>query len=109
MRIAAFCVMLFVTTGVATATLTDQQFVDAVHSAMSTMMAGMSTAPTGDTDKDFVAWMTPHHQGAIAMAEAELQYGKSEKLRRIAEEIIVTQQQEIAAMRLAIGQPLPKE
>ena len=34
---------------------------------------------------------------------------ETSSLRRIAEEIIVTQQQEIAAMRLAIGQPLPKE
>ena len=37
---------------------------------------------------------------------AELRYGRNEQLRRIAQEIIVTQQQEIAAMRLAIGQPL---
>ena len=54
-------------------------------------------------------WMTPHHQGAIDMAKAELLYGRNEKLRRIAEEIIVTQQQEIAAMQLAVGQSLPKE
>jgi uncharacterized protein (DUF305 family) len=72
-------------------------------------MAGMTTAPTGDADKDFVAWMVPHHQGAIDMAQAELLYGRNVKLRRIAQEIIVTQMQEIGAMRLAIGQPLPKE
>ena len=51
--------------------------------------------------------MTPHHQGAIEMAQAELRYGHNEQLRRMAQEIIVTQQQEIAAMRLALGQPLP--
>ena len=51
--------------------------------------------------------MIPHHQGAIDMAQAELRYGKNEQLRRIAQEIIVEQQQEIAAMRLALGQPLP--
>jgi uncharacterized protein (DUF305 family) len=32
-----------------------------------------------------------------------LRYGKNEQLRRIAQEIIVTQQDEIAAMRLAVG------
>jgi uncharacterized protein (DUF305 family) len=53
--------------------------------------------------------MVPHHQGAIDMARAELLYGRNVKLRRIAQEIIVTQQQEIAAMRLALDQPLPKE
>ncbi len=41
------------------------------------------------------------------MAEAVLKYGKNETLRRLAQEIIVTQQQEIAAMRLAVGEPLP--
>jgi hypothetical protein len=52
--------------------------------------------------------MIPHHQGAIEMARAELRYGRNEQLRRLAQEIIVTQQQEIAAMRLALGQPLPQ-
>src|SRR5439155_12930873 len=51
--------------------------------------------------------MVPHHQGAIDMAQAELRYGRNEQLRRLAREIIVTQHEEIAAMRLAIGQPLP--
>jgi hypothetical protein len=51
--------------------------------------------------------MIPHHQGAIEMAEAELRYGRNEQLRRIAQEIIVDQQQEIAAMRLALGRLLP--
>ena len=42
--------------------------------------------------------MVPHHQGAIEMAQAELRYGRNEPLRRMAQEIIVTQLQEIAAM-----------
>ena len=75
--------------------------------AMDKMMDGMSAKPTGDVDQDFVATMVPHHQGAIDMAQAELRHGHNEQLRRIAQEIIVEQQQEIAAMRLALGQPLP--
>jgi hypothetical protein len=75
--------------------------------AMAKMDRGMMAPPTGDADDDFVQMMVPHHQGAIDMAVAELRYGRDERLRRIAQEIIVDQQQEIAAMRLALGQPLP--
>jgi hypothetical protein len=76
-------------------------------SAMTKMMIDMGIHPSGDVDHDFVSMMTPHHQGAIEMAQAELRYGHNEQLRRLAQEIIVTQQEEIAAMRLALGQPLP--
>ncbi|MGB6861460.1 MAG: DUF305 domain-containing protein, partial [Pseudolabrys sp.] len=75
--------------------------------AMKKMMSGMAARPTGDVDSDFVAMMVPHHQGAIDMAVAVLRYGRNAQIRRLAQEIIVTQQQEIAAMRLAVGQPLP--
>jgi hypothetical protein len=75
--------------------------------AMTRMMSDMTVEPTGDVDRDFVAMMVPHHQGAIDMALAVLRHGRNEQLRRLAQEIIVTQQQEIAAMRLAVGEPLP--
>ncbi len=65
-------------------------------------MGAMASAPSGDADADFVAAMIPHHQGAIDMAKAELAHGRNEQLRRMAQEIIVTQQQEIAAMRFAL-------
>ena len=70
--------------------------------AMARMMAAMAVQPSGDVDRDFVATMVPHHQGAIEMAQAELRYGHNEQLRRMAQEIIVDQTQEIAVMRLAI-------
>jgi uncharacterized protein (DUF305 family) len=85
----------------------EQLFLDENNAAMDRMMAGMAVKPTGDVDRDFVEMMIPHHQGAIDMAMAVLKYGKNEQLRRIAQEIIVDQQQEIAAMRLALGDPLP--
>jgi len=53
--------------------------------------------------------MVPHHRGAIEMAQAELRYGRNEPLRRMAQEIIVTQLQEITAMQLAVGQALPPD
>jgi uncharacterized protein (DUF305 family) len=71
--------------------------------AMERMMASMHRPSTGDVDRDFVALMTPHHQGAIDMAQLELRYGRNEQLRRLAQEIIVTQRQEIEAMSLALS------
>ena len=75
--------------------------------AMARMMTAMDIKPAGDIDADFAAMMIPHHQGAIEMAQAQLRYGRNEQLRRIAQEIIVTQEQEISAMKLAVGRPLP--
>jgi hypothetical protein len=74
--------------------------------AMKKMMGDMAVKPTGDVDADFAAMMVPHHQGAIDMALAVLRHGHNPQIRRLAQEIIVTQQQEIAVMRLAVGQPL---
>jgi uncharacterized protein (DUF305 family) len=73
--------------------------------AMKKMMHDMMVQPTGDVDRDFVAMMVAHHQGAVDMAQAFLRYGRNEQLRRLAQEIIVTQQQEITVMRLAVGNP----
>jgi uncharacterized protein (DUF305 family) len=76
-------------------------------SAMTKMMIDMGIRPSGNVDADFVAMMVPHHQGAVEMAQAELRHGRNEPLRRMAQEIIVTQLQEITAMQFALGQPLP--
>ena len=40
------------------------------EAAMTKMMAAMNVKPSGDVDRDFVAMMIPHHQGAIDMAQA---------------------------------------
>jgi len=85
----------------------EQAFISQSNVAMSKMMEGMAIQPSGDIDRDFVALMTPHHQGAIDMAKAELRYGHNEQLRRIAQQIVVEQQQQISAMQLAIGGPMP--
>lgn len=70
-------------------------------------MAGMMTMshdmdavkPTGNTDKDFVAMMLPHHQGAVDMAKVELRYGKDPMLRKMAADIVRSQDQEITEMK----------
>ncbi|MBZ9649933.1 DUF305 domain-containing protein [Sphingobium sp. 3R8] len=74
-------------------------FASQMAASMERMHHAMMIAPTGDPDRDFAAMMIPHHQGAIEMAEAELRYGKDERLRRLAQGIIVEQRQEIAVMQ----------
>jgi uncharacterized protein (DUF305 family) len=51
--------------------------------------------------------MAPHHWGAVAMAEDVLLYGKDPRLRRIAQEIIVTQKDEMDAMSLVVENSRP--
>jgi uncharacterized protein (DUF305 family) len=77
----------------------EQAFLSENAAAMKEMMADMVIKPTGDVDRDFVAMMVPHHQGAVDMARAELKYGHNEQLRRLAREIVAKQQQEITVMR----------
>ena len=89
------------------ATSEESAFLAENETAMTRMMSAMEATSTGDVDRDFVAMMVPHHQGAIDMAQAVLRHGRNEQIRRLAQEIIVTQQQEIAAMRLAVGADLP--
>jgi uncharacterized protein (DUF305 family) len=67
--------------------------------AMDRMIKDMAIRHTGDPDRDFAAMMIPHHQGAIDMAKVQLQFGRDAILRRLAQAIIVEQQQEIDVMR----------
>lgn len=101
---------VFATLGLATplaASTPSDQFMAENQAAMVRMHAAMEIQPTGDIDKDFVAMMVPHHQGGIDMAVAVLRHSRNEQIRRLAQEIIVEQQQEITALRLAVGEPLP--
>ena len=90
----------------ASAGTSERAFISAMNAAMTTMMVSMQIQPSHDVDRDFVDMMVPHHRGAIEMAEAELRYGHNERTRRLAQEIIVTQQDEIAAMRVSVGESL---
>src|SRR5262249_35505679 len=80
--------------------LPQSEFAAQIMQAMERMDAGMMVAkPTGNPDRDFASMMIPHHQGAIDMAKAELIYGRDPVLRRLAQGIIVEQQQEIELMQ----------
>lgn len=60
---------------------------------------------TGDLDHDFTALMIPHHQAAVDMANTYLESGADPELRRLAQHIVETQQQEIRQMRAYGGTP----
>jgi len=75
-------------------------FAPEMHVGMMRMMRDMEAAPmTGNADVDFMAMMIPHHEGAVEMARLVLIHGNDPLVRKLAEEIIASQQVEISAMR----------
>jgi len=60
------------------------------------MMQGMMQT---DADVAFVCGMIAHHQGAIAMAETEIEYGDDAWAKELAQKIIDAQTQEILEMK----------
>src|SRR4029077_5805151 len=82
----------------------DSAFEQEMMESMTKMDQDMGAAPmTGNPSHDFSAMMIPHHQGAIDMAKTFLLHGQDAALRRLAQEIIVTQQQEIQVMQLRLA------
>ena len=73
--------------------------------AMDRMHAAMAGAPrTGQPDRDFLAAMIPHHQGAIDMAKAVLLVTKDPHIHNLAQSIITEQQSEIELMKRLLGE-----
>ena len=73
--------------------------VAAYVAASERMHQAMAIEFTGNPDVDFARAMIPHHQGAIDMARAVLEYGQEPEIRALAEAIIAAQENEIAILR----------
>lgn len=74
-------------------------FAAEMHAQMRSMAEAMDRAPmSGDPDRDFLAMMIPHHQGAIDMARLVLLHGQDPLTRQLADEIVAAQQAEIGSM-----------
>jgi uncharacterized protein (DUF305 family) len=76
-----------------------EAFQHEMNRSMERMMRDMHASPaTGDPDRDFLAMMIPHHQGAVDMARLVLAHGRDPLTRQLAEEILAAQTIEIQAM-----------
>ncbi len=83
------------------ATAAMMQSMDRMHAEMNEIQI------TGDVDRDFVALMTPHHQSAVDMARVYLETGQDPELRQLAQQIIASQEAEIAHMATQVEAPSP--
>jgi uncharacterized protein (DUF305 family) len=63
------------------------------------MHADMTMTFSGNADIDFMRGMVPHHVGAVEMAKVQLQFGKDPELRKLADDVIRTQNEEIKLMK----------
>lgn len=79
----------------------DKKMDNMMDKHMSTMMNKMKEMKmSGNTDVDFVTMMIMHHEGAINMAKSEIESGKDEKIKSMANNIIKDQQKEIETMQI---------
>ncbi|WEK51636.1 MAG: DUF305 domain-containing protein [Candidatus Kaistia colombiensis] len=77
----------------------DSPSTTAFRAADKAMMDGMAIDYSGNADVDFIRAMIPHHEGAVAMAEIELKYGKDPEARKLAEAVVAAQNEEITFMK----------
>ena len=67
-----------------------------MQTGMDKMMTDMHQMEmTGNIDKDFAMMMKSHHQAAVDMSEVELESGKDDELKKMAQKIIDSQKSEI--------------
>lgn len=80
-----------------TASQAGQSFDMMAMQDMDKMMKAQDTRIlTGKSDVDFTALMMDHHQSALDMAQTELNYGKVDTMRQMAQMIIDEQKTEIS-------------
>lgn len=71
--------------------------------ANAVMHQGMAITYSENPDLDFARAMLAHHEGAVAMAEIQLEFGTDPEMRALAQAIIDAQGPEIEQMRAFIA------
>ncbi|MGW0891052.1 DUF305 domain-containing protein [Saccharopolyspora sp. NPDC002578] len=66
-------------------------------------LAALEASGGAEFDRLFLRLMTAHHEGAVAMATDVLATGRDERLHEMAQDVLVTQTDEIATMRGLAG------
>jgi uncharacterized protein (DUF305 family) len=77
----------------------DSEATKAFKAINARMHGAMDIPYTNDAEVDFIRGMIPHHEGAVEMAKVVLRTAKDPVVRKLAEEIVASQQAEIALMR----------
>ncbi|MFR9727617.1 DUF305 domain-containing protein [Saccharopolyspora sp. MS10] len=62
-------------------------------------LAELAAVSGAEFDRLFLRLMTTHHEGAVAMATDVLAAGRDERVHEMAQDVLVTQSDEIATMR----------
>lgn len=97
MPLAAFAQTASMTTTLKSAPMMEMHKSMDMRKSMDNMHEKMSAMKmSGNSDIDFAMMMVIHHQGAIDMAQAELDAGKDPELIKAAKKIIAAQKKEIA-------------
>jgi uncharacterized protein (DUF305 family) len=77
------------------------------HAAMGMMtddqLEQLRRAQGVDASRQFLTGMIAHHEGAVAMAQTEVDTGQAQEAVHLAHEIIETQQREIDTMKGILG------
>ncbi|MEU4647449.1 DUF305 domain-containing protein [Nocardia fluminea] len=67
-------------------------------------MSGLQAANGADFDRQWLEMMIAHHEGAVEMAQTELNAGVNPQARQLATKIVADQEAEISTMRGMLGQ-----
>lgn len=63
----------------------------------------LETLPVDEMNAQFLRLMIRHHQGGVAMAHAELELGNDDMVKNFAQQVVNTQDNEIATMMTMLG------
>ncbi|MFD3461646.1 DUF305 domain-containing protein [Nocardia fluminea] len=67
-------------------------------------MSSLQAANGADFDRQWLEMMIAHHEGAVEMAQTELNAGMNPRARQLATKIVADQEAEITTMRGMLGQ-----